>query len=900
MTAFNAVPITLPLLMGTILNWALLGALVVQIAIYFIAFPKDALHSKLLVGLIVAAESLQTMTGTRNIIRWCGVGWGRPEILDEVGFAWFDTPVLGSIISCAGQLYFGWRIYIISRKLFVPMAIAVVRAMQLFDDSLKSQQITVFQMSMGIWTGVEINRAGHFSMLHFRKIPAMWLASTAACDLLIVASTCFYLLVVRTRGLNPTTDHVISRIVRITAETGLLCAIAAIADLIIFATFPHRNFHLAICLWLSKVYSNSILLILNSRASISHGSVCQHDTVHLGRSPSGISSGLVFAGSYNLSGASTPTAHFNPTQFNPPCRFRENSQDPTGYPPDQPSVKIVIALLASHEPSLRTTTTSRVMFSTTTKKTLVSIAGTLGAYVLFKLFQLLHREFHSPLRLLPGPKSTNWIFGNLRDIFKAENSVLHEQWVKEYGSTIQYKIFFGARRLYTVDPKALNHFLTNSYIYQKPEPQRFGLSRLLGRGIIVAEVLMSLQRRVMNPAFGYPQVRELTPIFIDKSNELRDVWAAEIRKSENGVARINVLSWLGKATLDIIGLAGFNYHFNSLASEEESELGKALNVIFSSTGHFNVLALLQILVPAFRVVPTKVDSTMDGAQQTMMRIARELLQGSKQEMADSGTFEKGSGPRSRDLLSLLVRANTAKDIPPSQQLSDTEVMAQIPTFFLAGHETTSTATTWALFALTQNKAAQTRLREELLAVPSESPTMDEINALPYLDCVVRETLRIHAPLPSTVREATQDDVVPLETPFTDKNGVVHDTIRVTKGQTIMIPILVMNRDERVWGPDAREFIPERWERETISNSIPGVWGHMLTFLGGPRACIGYRFSIVETKCLLFALVRAFEFDLAVPLEDVAKKTSVTQRPYLRSEPNAGGQLPLLIRPYVAQ
>jgi len=55
--------------------------------------------------------------------------------------------------------------------------------------------------------------------------------------------------------------------------------------------------------------------------------------------------------------------------------------------------------------------------------------------------------------------------------------------------------------------------------------------------------------------------------------------------------------------------------------------------------------------------------------------------------------------------------------------------------------------------------------------------MDELNALPYLDYVVRETLRVHAPVPSTIRIAMKDDILPLNTPFTDKKGKVHDGIR---------------------------------------------------------------------------------------------------------------------------
>jgi len=238
------------------------------------------------------------------------------------------------------------------------------------------------------------------------------------------------------------------------------------------------------------------------------------------------------------------------------------------------------------------------------------------------------------------------------------------------------------------------------------------------------------------------------------------------------------------------------------------------------------------------------------------------------------------------------------DIPDSQRLSDEDVLAQVPTFLVAGHETTSIGTTWALFALTQDPEVQTKLRNELLSVPTDNPTMDELNALPYLDCVVRETLRIHAPVPSTVRIAMKDDVLPLNTPFTDKKGNVHHGIRVRKGQTIFIPILAMNRARDIWGEDSMEFRPERWKSTPeAASSIPGVWSNMLTFLGGPRSCIGYRFSLVEMKALLFTLVRSFEFELAVPANDIVKRSTIVQRPVVVSDPEGGNQMPLLVKPY---
>jgi len=193
---------------------------------------------------------------------------------------------------------------------------------------------------------------------------------------------------------------------------------------------------------------------------------------------------------------------------------------------------------------------------------------------------------------------------------------------------------------------------------------------------------------------------------------------------------------------------------------------------------------------------------------------------------------------------------------------------------------------------------QNKLREELLSVPTENPTAEDLNSLPYLDAVVRETLRVHSPAPETARVAVKDDVLPLNIPFTDRSGVVHHEIRIKKGQHFLLAISGVNMSKKLWGEDAMEFRPERWLEplpEAVS-SIPGVWGHMMTFFGGSHGCIGYRFALLEMKALLFILVCAFQMDLAVPGEQIISRTAVVQRPHVRGEIEAGGQLPVLIKP----
>ncbi|KAJ6500687.1 hypothetical protein C8R45DRAFT_978626 [Mycena sanguinolenta] len=256
--SFDVGELTTPLFAGTLLNWTLLGALAVQIYLYFIAFPKDALRFKLLILFVFVAEILQTMSDTRNTFRVFGPGWGNFSLLDQVGWSWFSVPVIGSTIACLGQIFFAWRIYIISRSLIIPALVTI---------------IAFFQLGAGLWTGVEIAQAGTFSAIQYNyfKAPIAWLSATAACDLIVVASTCFYLLKSRAGlGFHRSTDNMVFRIIKVTVETGLICALWAITDLVLYIVYQGNNNHLIVCIPLSKAYSNSIMVILNSRAHIGH------------------------------------------------------------------------------------------------------------------------------------------------------------------------------------------------------------------------------------------------------------------------------------------------------------------------------------------------------------------------------------------------------------------------------------------------------------------------------------------------------------------------------------------------------------------------------------------------------------------------------------------------------
>jgi cytochrome P450 len=113
--------------------------------------------------------------------------------------------------------------------------------------------------------------------------------------------------------------------------------------------------------------------------------------------------------------------------------------------------------------------------------------------------------------------------------------------------------------------------------------------------------------------------------------------------------------------------------------------------------------------------------------------------------------------------------------------------------------------------------------------------------------------------------------------ITNREASVADVIngqKVPQGTVVFIPIAAITFDEEVWGPDVDTFNPDRWDKlpETVSNY------NYLTFLAGPRSCIGRRFAEVEMKILLAALIQRLRFEEIVKGTKIEKQAMITTRP----------------------
>ncbi|KAJ7931328.1 cytochrome P450 [Mycena leptocephala] len=518
----------------------------------------------------------------------------------------------------------------------------------------------------------------------------------------------------------------------------------------------------------------------------------------------------------------------------------------------------------------------------------------IGAYISYRVLKRIYRIYCSSLRSIPGPPSLGLFYGSVSLVPEADAYRLFERWTNEWGPTFRYSSIFNANKLYTADLGALAHIL--SYVK----------SNIMTRFSPTFSVHMSkphpenvpTHSHLRGSAFSYAQIREFTHVFFAKSLELRDFWMIEISQSQrtDGKIEVDAFAWMNRLALDIIGLAGFDYDFDSLHAtapdSQPNELLQAVRDLFTFD-FFTVAFIVQLFFPLARLIPTAHSRTTGAAVATIRRIGNDMIAQKKLVMlADKNGPAGKHNLKGSDLLSLLVKPSLAIDLPVEERMTDEEILSQIPSVLLAGHEVRGATVTWTLFSLATNPGVQAKLRTELQAVETEKPKMDTLMSLSYLDAVLRESLRLHAPVGFTERIATKTDYIPLHTPYVDVNNTNKNSVRVDKGDKIYILIRAVNRSKNLWGADAEEFKPERWLENSIPDAvkaIPAIWSNTMSFLAGPHACIGYR-------AMLFTLVRDFEFELAFSPEDVGRRNNIVARPYIASDPESGSQLPMLIRP----
>ncbi|CAE6519108.1 unnamed protein product, partial [Rhizoctonia solani] len=236
------------ILVGTFLNVWLYGILVTQVTLYYTVYKKDATWVKLLVAWLMLLDTLNTVFDVGFVYRYAITLFG--NFPAQLHSHWFFhlAPLMTVTIAASAQGFFVWRIKLLTGSKWLSLGIGLVLVVQLVAGA--------------------VTTAGAFRVVDFTRFDelkgpiSLWLVTSAIADTAITIVLSWYLHTHRTGFAK--TDDLVTKLIRITIQTGLITTLWALIDLIMYLTIPNP-LHLLFNLPLPKLYGNSLLSTLNAR-----------------------------------------------------------------------------------------------------------------------------------------------------------------------------------------------------------------------------------------------------------------------------------------------------------------------------------------------------------------------------------------------------------------------------------------------------------------------------------------------------------------------------------------------------------------------------------------------------------------------------------------------------------
>ncbi|OBA71864.1 cytochrome P450 [Mycobacterium sp. 1554424.7] len=354
------------------------------------------------------------------------------------------------------------------------------------------------------------------------------------------------------------------------------------------------------------------------------------------------------------------------------------------------------------------------------------------------------------------------------------------------------------------------------------------LRRLLGGNLFVLPHTEWLpRRRTLQPVFTRQRVREFGGHMAEAAETVCATWEEGTEIDLDAQCRTLTLRALGRS---VLGLD---------LDERSDAIAEPLRV---ATSYAVRRALRPLRAPEW--MPTPARRRARAAARAIRELADEILQACRVDP-----------DREAPLVHALIAAT---DPETGQSLSDTEIRDEMIIFLFAGHDTTATTLTYALWALGRHPDLQERVATEVAELGDRQLTPDDVARLGFTVRVLQEALRLCPPGPTGTRMATRD----LEVAG----------YRVKAGTMLAFGRMAVQTDPKLWD-DPLRFDPDRFSPEREKGR--DRWQYV-PFGGGPRSCIGDHFAMLEATLALATIIRRVEieslsddFPLAVPFTMVA-------------------------------
>ncbi|MGN6161997.1 MAG: cytochrome P450 [Marmoricola sp.] len=377
----------------------------------------------------------------------------------------------------------------------------------------------------------------------------------------------------------------------------------------------------------------------------------------------------------------------------------------------------------------------------------------------------------------------------------------------------------GAEKVFSA--KTWGNFRKDNALYRE-------FRQIFGDGLLTAQDDEWLrQKRFVQPVFTRARVDGYLQMILEEVDAVALSWRDR--------DEVELSSAMTHLTLRVVGRVLFGDGLDELEATIATEFPRAQGGIMKR-------AAMGGKVPLSWPIP--LNTELRAAQANLYDVVDRIIE-----------ERRASGERSDDLISLLLDARDGEE-----RLSNDEVRDQILIFLLAGHETTSSALTFALHLIGRHPDIQQRIRDEVKAVIGDDrPTPADLHSgLPYTTAVLKEAMRMYPSAPFVGRRLLESCEV--------------GGYEIPAGADAAVSIWSVHHDPELW-PDPDTFTPGRFLDGDPANRY--AW---MPFGAGPRACIGQHFSMLESVAALALLVREFEMASVLDSDRVPVNSAVTLFP----------------------
>ena len=434
-------------------------------------------------------------------------------------------------------------------------------------------------------------------------------------------------------------------------------------------------------------------------------------------------------------------------------------------------------------------------------------------------------------RTIPGPRG-NLVLGSIRDIQRDNIQTFMDAW-REYGDIVHFR---GPLTInLVVHPDYVEHVLRHNYKnYPRPDFVADKLKTIVGDGLVGAEGdQWASSRKKAQPAFHPKIVESYASAFVETTNELLDSWSVHADRGNS----IDVKSEMMHMSLTNLGKTLFKADWSQQVDVVEP-------IVAGSLAYTNKRLTSPVDPIRFPLPSTK-------RFQAGLSVLDEIIY---KAIADR---RAATDTDATNLVSILLNV---RDEETGEGMTDKQIRDEISGFFVAGHETVSSALTWTWYLLSKHPDAWRRVRAEANEVLGDrTPTAADAKALQYINRVLLEAMRLYPPIFVLMRCATEEDEI----------GGFH----VPAGANMVLCPYVTHRHTDFWtNPEA--FDPDRFLPERAAGLHRMAY---FPFSGGPRKCIGNTFAMLQMP-LVVAMV-AQRFNLALePGHEPVIEPAISLRP----------------------